>query len=304
MCIYCYCANVRYVCTIYAAALMLVTAVGPWSCRVHQVQPAAHRIQGKSDASRAVWQGKHLPQQVQWCSVVMPTVMPTCSTGYIHRCCYANCCLCYGKERRWSFTNLYSNRTTVYFVMFCNMMWKAVMATIYYSNGRSVGRSVVMIRLVWYWLACLLCSLHPFVLFYSKFEGLQLCVDASIYANDARYVRRSCSANSQVSLRPRPSHHAVYLTFSLHQTAFIVFLYVGHDSVSRCRCSTYWRTDVCTSTFTRRGTSLRDRRSRYRLISTTKYGKCCRYRRVPIPMWDCDVMEWQTGTVRSCKHKF
>ncbi len=41
-------------------------------------------------------------------------------------------------------------------------------------------------------------SNHPHVLFYSKFEDLDLCVDASSYGNDARYVRRSCTPNAEV----------------------------------------------------------------------------------------------------------
>lgn len=40
--------------------------------------------------------------------------------------------------------------------------------------------------------------LHPFVLFYSKFEDLDLCVDASAYGGDARFIRRSCSPNAEV----------------------------------------------------------------------------------------------------------
>lgn len=50
---------------------------------------------------------------------------------------------------------------------------------------------------------CVFCrfSCHPFVLFYSKFEDLDLCVDASSYGNDARYVRRSCTPNAEVCSR-------------------------------------------------------------------------------------------------------
>ncbi|XP_041348326.1 inactive histone-lysine N-methyltransferase 2E-like isoform X2 [Gigantopelta aegis] len=44
--------------------------------------------------------------------------------------------------------------------------------------------------------------LHPFVLFYSKYENYDLVVDASSFGSDARFVRRSCSPNAEV-------HHMV-----------------------------------------------------------------------------------------------
>ncbi|BFZ10360.1 hypothetical protein BsWGS_13399 [Bradybaena similaris] len=40
-------------------------------------------------------------------------------------------------------------------------------------------------------------KLQPFVLFYSKLD-VDLCVDARVYGNDARFVRRSCCPNSEV----------------------------------------------------------------------------------------------------------
>ncbi|ESP01121.1 hypothetical protein LOTGIDRAFT_139900, partial [Lottia gigantea] len=39
---------------------------------------------------------------------------------------------------------------------------------------------------------------HPHVLFYSKFEDIDLCIDSSSYGNKARYIRRSCSPNAEV----------------------------------------------------------------------------------------------------------
>ncbi|KAK5848960.1 hypothetical protein PBY51_008638 [Eleginops maclovinus] len=39
---------------------------------------------------------------------------------------------------------------------------------------------------------------YPFVLFYSKFDGLEMCVDARSFGNEARFIRRSCSPNSEV----------------------------------------------------------------------------------------------------------
>ncbi|XP_061663437.1 inactive histone-lysine N-methyltransferase 2E isoform X2 [Syngnathoides biaculeatus] len=39
---------------------------------------------------------------------------------------------------------------------------------------------------------------YPFVLFYSKFDGLEMCVDARCFGNEARFVRRSCTPNAEV----------------------------------------------------------------------------------------------------------
>uniref|UniRef100_A0A8C8CEQ6 PHD-type domain-containing protein n=1 Tax=Oncorhynchus tshawytscha TaxID=74940 RepID=A0A8C8CEQ6_ONCTS len=38
---------------------------------------------------------------------------------------------------------------------------------------------------------------YPFVLFYSKFDGLEMCVDARSFGNEARFIRRSCTPNSE-----------------------------------------------------------------------------------------------------------
>lgn len=45
-----------------------------------------------------------------------------------------------------------------------------------------------------------LCRPYPFVLFYSKFHGLEMCVDARTFGNEARFIRRSCTPNAEVSL--------------------------------------------------------------------------------------------------------
>ncbi|KAL4659434.1 histone-lysine N-methyltransferase 2E-like isoform X1 [Arapaima gigas] len=39
---------------------------------------------------------------------------------------------------------------------------------------------------------------YPFVLFYSKFHGLEMCVDARSFGNEARFIRRSCLPNAEV----------------------------------------------------------------------------------------------------------
>lgn len=49
---------------------------------------------------------------------------------------------------------------------------------------------------------CLCCCFvrrpYPFVLFYSKFDGLEMCVDARSFGNEARFIRRSCTPNAEV----------------------------------------------------------------------------------------------------------
>lgn len=44
------------------------------------------------------------------------------------------------------------------------------------------------------------CRPYPFVLFYSKFHGLEMCVDARTFGNEARFIRRSCTPNAEVSI--------------------------------------------------------------------------------------------------------
>jgi len=42
-------------------------------------------------------------------------------------------------------------------------------------------------------------SVQPYVLFYTKLNGLDLCVDSRVYGNEARFIRRSCTPNAEVS---------------------------------------------------------------------------------------------------------
>ena len=44
------------------------------------------------------------------------------------------------------------------------------------------------------------CRPYPFVLFYSKFHGLEMCVDARTFGNEARFIRRSCTPNAEVCI--------------------------------------------------------------------------------------------------------
>ncbi|XP_062312223.1 histone-lysine N-methyltransferase SETD5 isoform X3 [Osmerus eperlanus] len=39
---------------------------------------------------------------------------------------------------------------------------------------------------------------YPFILFYSKFNEVEMCVDARTFGNDARFIRRSCTPNAEV----------------------------------------------------------------------------------------------------------
>ncbi|KAK7916126.1 hypothetical protein WMY93_011887 [Mugilogobius chulae] len=39
---------------------------------------------------------------------------------------------------------------------------------------------------------------YPFVLFYSKYNDVEMCVDARTFGNDARFIRRSCTPNAEV----------------------------------------------------------------------------------------------------------
>jgi len=41
-------------------------------------------------------------------------------------------------------------------------------------------------------------SVQPYVLFYTKLNGLDLCVDSRVYGNEARFIRRSCTPNAEV----------------------------------------------------------------------------------------------------------
>ena len=44
------------------------------------------------------------------------------------------------------------------------------------------------------------CSYQPHVLFYYNLDGLDICIDATSFGNDARHIRRSCDPNSKVSI--------------------------------------------------------------------------------------------------------
>ena len=55
---------------------------------------------------------------------------------------------------------------------------------------------------------------QPHVLFYRKFDQQDLCIDATVYGNDARFVRRSCTPNAEVRhlLDKNNVHFVIYST--------------------------------------------------------------------------------------------
>lgn len=60
---------------------------------------------------------------------------------------------------------------------------------------------------------------YPFVLFYSKFNGVEMCVDARTFGNDARFIRRSCTPNAEVNSLP---HHQ-NCRYILHKSDALTF---------------------------------------------------------------------------------
>uniref|UniRef100_C9JYI9 Lysine methyltransferase 2E (inactive) n=3 Tax=Hominidae TaxID=9604 RepID=C9JYI9_HUMAN len=56
---------------------------------------------------------------------------------------------------------------------------------------------------------------YPFVLFYSKFHGLEMCVDARTFGNEARFIRRSCTPNAEVRHEIQDGTIHLYI-YSIH----------------------------------------------------------------------------------------
>ncbi|XP_061178866.1 inactive histone-lysine N-methyltransferase 2E-like isoform X2 [Saccostrea echinata] len=53
--------------------------------------------------------------------------------------------------------------------------------------------------------------LNPFVLFYSNYDGMDICIDATSYGNIARFIRRSCKANAEVRHVSQNGHVNFYI---------------------------------------------------------------------------------------------
>lgn len=69
---------------------------------------------------------------------------------------------------------------------------------------------------------------YPFVLFYSKFNGVEMCVDARTFGNDARFIRRSCTPNAEVNS---------LFTITIIADKFYINLLHSLDEYSNVECS-------------------------------------------------------------------
>ncbi|XP_028906199.1 histone-lysine N-methyltransferase SETD5 isoform X2 [Ornithorhynchus anatinus] len=69
---------------------------------------------------------------------------------------------------------------------------------------------------------------YPFVLFYSKFNGVEMCVDARTFGNDARFIRRSCTPNAEVRHRIADGmiHLCIYAVSAITKDAEVT---IGFD---------------------------------------------------------------------------
>ncbi|CAM9367112.1 unnamed protein product [Lampetra fluviatilis] len=83
---------------------------------------------------------------------------------------------------------------------------------------------------------------YPFVLFYSKFLGVDMCVDARTFGNEARFVRRSCSPNAEVrhAIEAGLFHLYIYSLADITKGAEITigfdFDYSGCHYTVNCAC--------------------------------------------------------------------
>lgn len=67
---------------------------------------------------------------------------------------------------------------------------------------------------------------YPFVLFYSKFNDVEICVDARTFGNDARFIRRSCTPNAEVSHQAFLKSQCLPVSFPSHLALkFVVLLF-------------------------------------------------------------------------------
>ncbi|XP_062853091.1 inactive histone-lysine N-methyltransferase 2E isoform X2 [Trichomycterus rosablanca] len=76
---------------------------------------------------------------------------------------------------------------------------------------------------------------YPFVLFYSKFDGLEMCVDARSFGNEARFIRRSCTPNAEVRhvIEDGMLHLYIYSLWSIPKDSEIT---IGFDyDYSNCK---------------------------------------------------------------------
>ncbi|XP_070586598.1 histone-lysine N-methyltransferase SETD5-like isoform X2 [Erythrolamprus reginae] len=83
---------------------------------------------------------------------------------------------------------------------------------------------------------------YPFVLFYSKFNGVEMCVDARTFGNDARFIRRSCTANAEVRhvIADGMIHLCIYAVTSIAKDAEVTIAFDYEYSICNykvdCAC--------------------------------------------------------------------
>ncbi|KAG7283584.1 hypothetical protein CRUP_026511 [Coryphaenoides rupestris] len=82
---------------------------------------------------------------------------------------------------------------------------------------------------------------YPFVLFYSKFNQVEMCVDARAFGNDARFIRRSCTPNAEVRhvLAEGTLHLCVYALSQIAKDAevTIAFDYEFNSCIYKVDCA-------------------------------------------------------------------
>nr|XP_056718117.1 histone-lysine N-methyltransferase SETD5 [Euleptes europaea] len=68
---------------------------------------------------------------------------------------------------------------------------------------------------------------YPFVLFYSKFNSVEMCVDARTFGNDARFIRRSCTPNAEVRhvIADGMIHLCIYAVTSIAKDAEVTIAF-------------------------------------------------------------------------------
>ncbi|XP_061474895.1 histone-lysine N-methyltransferase SETD5 isoform X3 [Rhineura floridana] len=68
---------------------------------------------------------------------------------------------------------------------------------------------------------------YPFVLFYSKFNNVEMCVDARTFGNDARFIRRSCAPNAEVRhmIADGMIHLCIYAVTSIAKDAEVTIAF-------------------------------------------------------------------------------
>ncbi|XP_070594129.1 histone-lysine N-methyltransferase SETD5-like isoform X2 [Erythrolamprus reginae] len=83
---------------------------------------------------------------------------------------------------------------------------------------------------------------YPFVLFYSKFNGVEMCVDARTFGNDARFIRRSCTPNAEVRhvIADGMIHLCIYAVASIAKDAEVTIAFDYEYSICNykvdCAC--------------------------------------------------------------------